>query len=325
MKTRANDYSFSELEITIAKEIASGSNSLAQIRKRLAITPNLLSYYLKKLENKRIITIKRTQQLDKKEILNSRKAVFFQYTKHASLFKDLLMQYSHIKWEKILSGLGIDVLFRIATEPNATESISQTTFWRYLRSFTSTGIATCNYGSCQINSRFSLLRQFLVEYQTFIIERIVDLASSKAVVLWHKGFECLIRVPKTEHVCYQGFVKTATSRLGDYGIQLFSDYDFYFYSKSGKPSILEDIILHTLLIERGNIRYTTYSLLLLRQQLNVINKDYLLKRAVWYDLSLQINAMLEFIETKGIRTLVGLPTWAEFESKMKEYETRAIA
>ena len=326
MKTKANEYTFSEEEVRIAREIVSGNHGLAQIREKLAIKPNLLSYYLKKLENKCIITIERTQEFHEKEPSNSRKAVFFQYTKHASLFRDLLIEYSHMKWEKILSGLGIDVLFQITTEPNATGLISKTTFWRYFRYLGSTGIATCNFEShCQINSRFSLLRQFLFEYQTFIIKRLIDSVSNKAIVIWQKDFECLVRVPKSEHINYPGFTKTATSRTEDFGIKFFSDYDFYSYTKLIKPLRVEDIILHTLLIERGNIRYTTYSLLLLRQQLKAIDKGYLLKRAMWYELSSQINAMLEFIKTRGKRTLAGLPTWAEYESKMKEYQIKAIA
>jgi hypothetical protein len=59
--------------------------------------------------------------------------------------------------------------------------------------------------------------------------------------------------------------------------------------------------------------------MLLKKELKQINKKYLLKRATWYDLSLQINAMLEFLRTKGKRTGSGLPTWKEFIEKAREY------
>ena len=170
------------------------------------------------------------------------------------------------------------MLFQIATEPNSTNNMSPTTSWRYLKDFKTIGLATCNNKSCQMNSRFSLLREFLTEYQSFIVTRIIDSTSNKAVVLWQKGFDGLIRVPKTEHIHQEGFTKTATSRLADFGIQLFSDYDTYFYSKTKGNIRVEDIILHTLLIETGNVRYTTYSLLLLEKEQKTIDTSYLLKR-----------------------------------------------
>ena len=68
MKTKKESYAFSEQEVTIAREIASGNHSLFEIRERLAIKPSLLSHYLKKLENKRVITIKRAQQFNEKEL-----------------------------------------------------------------------------------------------------------------------------------------------------------------------------------------------------------------------------------------------------------------
>jgi hypothetical protein len=71
------------------------------------------------------------------------------------------------------------------------------------------------------------------------------------------------------------------------------------------------------------VRYATYALLLLNKQLTQIDKDYLLKEAMWYDLSLQINAMLEFLKSRGTRTGLGLPTWNEYVAKIKEYEVEA--
>jgi hypothetical protein len=133
------------------------------------------------------------------------------------------------------------------------------------------------------------------------------------------------KTPKKTLVSQKGFTKTATSRLQDFGIQLISDFDIYFYSKMKTEVRLEDVILHILLVERGSVRYATYSLLLLKKEQNIIDNDYLLKRAIWYDLSLQINAMLEFLRTRGARTLSGLPTWNEFIAKMSEYNIEAVA
>jgi DNA-binding MarR family transcriptional regulator len=325
VKTKLEKYAFSKQEIKILKEVASGNYILSRIRESSSIKPSLLSYYLKKLQEKDILKIQQHASSFGKNYANSRKSMLFRDTKHSLLLKELLTKYSHIKWENVLSGLGVEVLFQILTgSESIKESVSPATFWRYSRNLMALGIVTDDGENLQINDRFSLLTNFLEEYQTFIIRTIISSVSDGAVVLWQKDFECLIRVPKTNPISQKGFTKTATSCLSDFGIQLISDFDIYFYSKRKTGICLEDIILHTLLIERENVRYVTYSLLLLKKELKQIDKDYLLKKAVWYDLSLQINAMLEFLRTRGTRTGSGLPTWNELRAKLREYEVKAV-
>lgn len=325
MKIKKEKYTFSKQEIKILKQIASENHALSQIREKLSIKPNLLSHYLKSLQEKHIIKIQQGSSFER-SLAHSRKSIVFQDTKHSLILKELLTKYSHIKWENVLSGLGIDVLFQILTGSNSIrESMSPATFWRYSRDFMALGIVVDTGENLQISDRFSLLKNFLDEYQTFMIKAIVSSVSGNAIMLWQKDLECLVRVPKTAQVTQRGFSKTATSRLPDFGIQLMSDFDIYVYSKRKAAIRLEDIILHTLLIERGNVRYVTYGLLLLKKELKQIDIDYLLKKAMWYDLSLQINAMLEFLRTIGARSGLGLPTWNEFMVKMREYEVEAVA
>jgi hypothetical protein len=95
--------------------------------------------------------------------------------------------------------------------------------------------------------------------------------------------------------------------------------EVYFYSKKRTRIRVEDAVLHTLLIDRNNVRYVTYSLLLLKKELAQIDKGYLLKEATSLELSLQVNAMLEFLGTKGARKGLTLPTWSEFVSKARDY------
>jgi hypothetical protein len=325
VKIKKEKYSFSKQEIEILKQIVTENLALSQIRERLSIKPNLLSHYIKDLQQKQIIRI--GQELRSEEnAVNSRKNVGYQDNKHSLMLKELLMRYSQVKWENVLSGLGLDVLFQIATGSDSLkESMSLVTFWRYSRNLMALGIVAYNDEKLQINDRFSLLKDFLDEYQAFIIRNLVASVSSNAVLLWQKDSECLIRVPKLAQIDRKGFVKTATSRLQDFGIQLTSDFDVYFYSKGKREIHLEDVILHMLLIEKENVRYNTYCLLLLKKYLSQIDENYLMNKAIWYDLNLQINAMLEFLKTKGIRTGQGLPTWNEFGAKMREYEIEAVA
>ena len=320
MKRRTKNYTFSQTEIRILKHIASESHFPPMIRKNLAIKPSLFSQYLKRLQSKGILKLQMKNFPYKRGRAKNRKYVYFGDSKHSLLLKELLVEYKHITWEVILSGLGIEVLFQILNNNEIEyEEFSYITFWRYTKRLMELGIVELDGNVFQINSRFSSLIHFLEEYERFIIGIIVKSFSENGQVLWQKGLECLIRVPKTE-VAQDGFLKTATSRLSDYGIQTISDFDVYFYSERKKRLALEDIILHTLLIERNNVRYVTYSLLLMKKKLEEIDREYLLKEATSYELNLQVNAMLQFLETKGARTGLTLPKWSEFITKTKEYE-----
>jgi len=320
MKSKLENYTFSKQEIKILKEIVSENHILSSLRKSLSIKPSLLSHYIKRLQNKNIVKLQKRSFPSIQKSEKFKKYVYFSDSKHALSLRELLLTYNHIEWEDILSGLGIEVLFQILAGYKITfESFSSVTFWRYSKNFMARGLVEYESDVFRITSRFSILVDFLKEYQQFIIGNVVKSLSESAVTLWQKDLECLIRIPKNLEVTQRGFQKTATSRLPDFGIQLLSDFDVYFYSRRKKIVRIEDIILHTLLVERDNIRYVTYSLLLLKKELRKIDKGYLLKEAAWLDLGLQINAMFQFLETKGTRKGLTLPTWTGFMAKAKDY------
>ena len=319
MRRKLQDYAFSKVEIRILRGVANENHSLYMLKKNLSIKPTLLSHNLKSLLKKNIITLRKKTKTGRKR-KKFRKYVYFSDSKHASLLRELLVTDSHMKWENILSGLGIEVLFQVLGNSEITfENFSKATFWRYSRDLMSQGIVKLDDHGYGINPRFSILMTFLREYQRFILNTRIRSASEKAVLLWQKGFDCLIRMPRNPGFLKEGFLKTATSALHDYGIQILSDFDIYLFSRRKERIRLEDVILHTLLIEKGNVRYVIYSLLLLRKYWTRIDKEYLLKEAQRLDSSLQINAMFQFLETRGERRGLTLPTWAEFMEKAEEY------
>jgi hypothetical protein len=320
VRSKLEDYTFSEQEIRILKEIARENHLLSSIRKSVSIRPSLLSHYLRRLSRKNLIESRKLSLSLEPKAEKSGKYLYFSDSKHALLLKELLLKYDHINWENILSGLGIEVLFQILAEHHVNfKNFSHVTFWRYSKDFMSRGIVDADGDLFHINSRFSLLADFLREYQQFIMSRLVRSLPQPAVVLWQKDFECLIRLSKNLRIDNSEFQKTATSCLQDFGIQLTSDFEVYLYSQRKKTICIEDVLLHTLLIERDNIRYVTYALLLLKKEAKRINKEYLLEEANWFDLGLQVNAMLEFLRTKGVRGGLTLPTWAEFADKARDY------
>lgn len=77
--------------------------------------------------------------------------------------------------------------------------------------------------------------------------------------------------------------------------------------------------MHTLLIESGNVRYSTYALLLLKKTGKQIDKTYLIREAERFGLENQIGGMLEFLETHKRTEGQPLPSWSEFVIKANDY------
>jgi len=310
-----SEYAFSKEELQILRELTKGKLSLPEVKKSLSVKSALLSYYLKKLQKKGLIET--TAQ-------GNRKYAYFIQTKHASLLRDLLISYDYVDWENILWGKTIEILFQILTsKEDNLSSFSKATLWRYLKELKARGIITETQRRYQINPRFAVLIDFLNEYQQYFANKLSKTLSENSVIFWQENMEFLVRVPKAAKPTSEDFRKTATSVFPQYDLPLFSEFDVYFYSTNEKTIRSEDVMLHTLLIEPNNIRYTTYALLLLRKVKKQIDVTYLQKEAERLGLKNQIAAMLQFLETHIRPEGQSLPSWDEFIIKAADYGVMA--
>ena len=310
MKTVQSEYTFSKAEILMLRQLAKGTHALSEIEEALSMKPSLLSYNLEKLLKKGLIAV--TKQ-------GKRKNVYFSDSKHASLLRDLLLTYDHVDWQNIVTDGTIEILFQILSNEDNLAKFPKTTLWRNLKNLKSRGIILPEEKGYAINPRFSILSDFLNEYQQFFTNKLVNELSESAVILWQADMEFLVRTPKNTKPHSTNFHKTATAIFHEFGIPLSSEYDIYFYSKTKDKIKPEDAVLHTLLIEPNNTRYTTYALLLLEKTENKIDKEYLLQEAERLNLKNQIINMLQFLKTHTQQKEQALPTWNEFSSKAKDY------
>jgi hypothetical protein len=308
VKTTASEYTFSKTELSVLKEIAKGNHELVSIENALSITPQLLSYNLKKLERKSLI--KTTKQALKKQ-------AYFTDSKHATLLFDLMSIHNHIDWENVLSGKAIDILLQtLKGHENHAATVPKNTLWRHQKNLKARGIITQNN---LINSRFNALSEFLAEYQKSFLRKLAATASRDAVILWQKDAEFLMRATKTTQPPPKGFLKTATSVLQKYDLPLFSETEIYLYSKEKKEILPEDAVLHILLIGSDSTRYTTYALLLLKKIGTHLDKVYLLREAQRLGIKDQVDCMLQFLENHIRSANSMLPSWNEFTQKAKDY------
>jgi len=77
------------------------------------------------------------------------------------------------------------------------------------------------------------------------------------------------------------------------------------------------------LIEPGNVRYSTYALLLLKKTENQIDKTYLIREAERLRLKNQVECMLEFLQTHVRAEGQPLPNWDDFAEKARDYGVKA--
>ena len=308
MKTANPEYSFSEAELEILEEIAKGKHEFSSIETALSVSPSLLSYNLQKLQTKGLT--KTTKKTYKKQ-------VFFTDFKHAIILKDLLSTYEYVDWDKILSGKALKILFQLSEENQRNlANIPKNTLWRHLKKLKARGIVT---PTNTINPQFGLLIEFLCEYQKFFTSKLARTVSENSIILWQQDMEFMIRVPNNIKPPLENFFKTAISVFPQYNLPLFSEFDYYFYSTKKKMPKLEDALLHTLLIEPENVRYTTYALLLLKKTQHQIDKTYLLQEAARFGLTNKIINMFQFLENKIQPNDHSLPTWNEFITKSEDY------
>jgi len=313
MKNPTPQYAFNKTEIRLLRELAKGKQSFLQIKKLLQIKSAFLSRNLKKLQQKGIIQTAAE---------GNRKNAYFSETKHASLLKDLLLSYDFMDWENILSGKSIEILFQ-TLDNGYLSSFSGATLWRYLKELKARGIITETQKGYRISTRFSILADFLKEYQLYFVTKISKTLSENSVILWQKDMKFLVRVPNSAEAPTRDFHKTATSIFPAYDMRLFSEFDVYFYSTTKETIKPEDAVLHTLLLEPGNVRYSTYALLLLKKTEKQIDKKYLLKEAEHFGLENQVKGMLEFLQTHIRPEGQPLPTWEDFADKARDYGVTA--
>jgi DNA-binding HxlR family transcriptional regulator len=311
MRNTDPEYAFSKGELQILRELTKGKESLPEIRKSLSLKPALLSHNLKKLLKKGLIQT--TEQ-------GNRKYAYFSETKHASLLRDLLVAYDFMDWSNILTGKTIEILFQtLSKDAGNLSGFSSATLWRYLKELKARGIITETQKKYKINLSLPVLIDFVKEYKRYFVNKISKTLSENSVILWQGNMEFLVRAPRTAKPPSEDFHKTATSIFDQYDLPLFSEFDIYLYSKNIRVIKPEDAILHTLLVEPGNVRYTTYALLLLKKTQKEIDKTYLFKEAESLGLKNQVIGILEFLKTHTRPEGQPLPTWNEFITKANEY------
>ena len=250
------------------------------------------------------------------------KRAFFSETKHSTLFKTLLTELAHVKFEDFLSGSSLEILYFLFKSPLSRKEIvlhtglSQKTVQTKLKTLREFGVVFSERGFYRLNERFGLLKDFLLEFRRYLNLKVAQDFAKDATILWQEDEEFLIRTSEPKES--KNFFLSSITAFHKYGVQLFlPEYYYYFHSQRKKKLGVEDVVLHALLLDPTDTRVIMSVLLLLEKQ--KVNGDYLIKESDKYQLSTTVRNLVNYIHTKGKAKPEHFPTWKEYEAKAKEY------
>ena len=301
-------------EIKVLRELAkSGGETIGDISNSLDISHPSLSRTLKSFAKKGLV------EAEKRGIS---KYVFLSETKHSTLLRTFLLEFSHIRFENLLAGSSIEILYYLSESPlNRGEiafrtGLSKKTIQTKLKALRELGIIFSEGGFYRLNPRFDILKDFLLEFRRYLNLKIAQGFAGDAVILWQEADEFLIKTSRRKEL--EDFFLTSIAAFHRYGVRLFlPEYYYYFHSKRRKKLSLEDIILHALVLDATDTKVIMSVLLLWRKQ--KVDVDYLTEESDKYGLRTTARDLISYVRTKGEVRPMHFPTWEEYQVKAREY------
>jgi DNA-binding Lrp family transcriptional regulator len=317
MKAPMQDYALTYDELSAVRAISEQRKlSIAELASKLDATEGWASRIAKRLEKKGIVEKKRHGMSKSVEIVDRA---------HAQLLAEMIRAEPYIPWEKVLSYSNMAVLLANATgERDFQRGLSEVTKWRKLRNLAAHGLVPKGGNKSDLNLK---LIHFAKSYADFISAKFGrEVLPQKAIMIWQKGYSYFFKVGRRElkkeeevKILGKNFIKTALSSFPQYGIQFITDDLYYYYEPAVKKLDLEDIILHTLLIDRGSQTYTIYALLLFFKKIKSINFQILKEKSKRYDLLESVENIIQFVDSRGEIRPWPLPKWSELREQANIY------
>lgn len=242
-------------------------------------------------------------------------------------FADIAREFPHVDFPDIPAGSTIQLLYYLDTGRTASEltewtDVSRATVYRRLKQLRKVGIITKH------DARFSLTEQFeaLAAFARSLVRHLHRQEASE-----HAAIVRLIWIDVDEYlfscrtdVAEPLFHQTGPDALGQYGIDLLTrEEQYYFRSEDRADLAPEDLVCHLLLIDDG-ARYRSYCLLLIATC--GIGEETLTRTADRYDRDAEIDLreiireLCAYLDSNGSVSGERLPEWEMFKSTAADYD-----
>lgn len=254
------------------------------------------------------------------EKLGLSKNISLSETKHAALWRKLVLEFGHMRLHKLLSGGSLEVLSAIDSQQLANRKqiaenslISEATAARVVESLRQLGIIQKDGAYC-ISARFQILAEFTAEFRRYMNQKLALGFAPDAVIVWERNEEFIIESSKSEQK--DGFLLTGVSAFARFGVPLLAPKSHFFYSPFARKLRLEDAIIHSLLVPNGSMLPT---LLAWKKNEGKLNLQYLRHKAEKYDANSSVTEIVKYFESQGSQRPERFPPWNEFFARAKEY------
>lgn len=241
MKT--SKLSLTESEIRYLEIISTEGNvSVSRLCEKTKSLPSMVRRSLSSLEEKGFI---------KKYRVGLQKEISLSDSKHALIFRDMVLESRHVPFHKYLSGSSLEVLSAICflspgtrKEIQENSSVSEPSVARVFLRLKGVGIMQKRESKYVLSPRFEVLKNFVIEFRHYLNQKIAKEFSQDSVILWERNDEFIIE-SSTKKDDEGGFHVTGPSAFRRFGIRLFMMISYHFYSPRKKELGLEDAITHS--------------------------------------------------------------------------------
>lgn len=325
MKKRMQDYALTKDELSVIRTISDQHKlSVGKLAITLGASKGFASRVVKSLERKGIIE---TKQEGMRKTAEISKADF------AQRLSEMVRAEPYVPWEKVLSYSNMSTLLASVTgETDFERGLSSSTKWRALRNLSMHGLVSQTNKTVHYGTNNPKMNSFAGEYADHISRRLAqELLPPNAVVIWRKGYSYFFKVRnekpqrrkvEDDRIPAMQLHKTALSVYPSYGIKFITDDDYY-YSEPGKRKLpIEEVLLHTLLIDPSSQMYATYALLLIYKERAKIDLKLLSKLSSRYELTTNVKNIVEYIRSDGKLRAWPLPKWEELKEQASAYGIR---
>ena len=311
-----NKLSLTESEIKYLETISTDGNvSVSHLCNKTKSLPSMVRRSLSSLEEKGFI---------KKYRVGLTKEISLTDSKHASLFRDMVLESRHIPFHKYLSGSSLEVLSAICFLNLGTRkeicrhsNISEPSVSRVFLKLRRVGIMQKRGSSYGLSPRFEVLKNFVMEFRHYLNQKIAKKFSQDSIILWERNDEFIIE-SSTKKEDEVNFHLTGPSAFARFGIQLFMMVSYHYYSSRTQKISLEDAITHSFLIPISQ-RTILPVLLVWKKNYAKISRERLVDTSEKYGIRKFIDSIYEYFNSQGKQRIEEFPTWKEFKSKAEEY------
>jgi len=234
---------------------------------------------------------------------------------HANLFLSIIREYPRWEIENLFSYAKMNVAVSAQKEKTADEiayitGLTRQYVKRCLKELGRVGIIVKTGKEYALNPGDKIVRDFINAYYSYVNRNTVRDLSPDGIILWQRGKEFLFKTSK--HVRSENIKETAVTCFHRYNIPLLTTVKYYFHTK--RTLDVQDVILHTVLIEPMSRTYNVYACLLYQKT----KPEDILKRAKMYDIEEHFSLIERYITTKR-KTADFLPPWDEYWEIAKDY------